>query len=171
MLSEDENRNAQIIADAIQALNDGRKVLLLTKRTEHLDLLYAQLKNGDCPCFMLHGRMKLKERQLVIKALAELSAETPHILLASAQLVGEGFDHAPLDTLILTLPISWQGSLQQYAGRLHREHVSKTDILIYDYVEKDHPQLARMWEKRQRGYAAMGYKLESEQQQLSLRNA
>lgn len=171
LLSEDENRNARIIADAIQALNDGRKVLLLTKRTEHLDLLYEKLKNIDSPCFMLHGRMKVKERQVVIKALAELPADTPHILLASAQLVGEGFDHAPLDTLILTLPISWQGTLQQYAGRLHREHVSKTDILIYDYVEQDHPQLARMWGKRQRGYGAMGYKIESEQQQFSLRNA
>jgi len=168
LLSEDGDRNARIVADAIGALNDGRKVLLLTKRTEHLDLLYAQFANVDYPCFMLHGRMKTKERQAVIKALAELPEDAPHILLASAQLVGEGFDHAPLDTLILTLPISWAGTLQQYAGRLHREHVSKTDILIYDYVELDHPQLSRMWEKRQRGYRAMGYNIESDQQQFSL---
>ena len=167
-LSEDSSRNARIVADAIQALNDGRKVLLLTKRTEHLDLLYEKLKSIDKPCFMLHGRMKVKERQLVINALAELPEDMPHILLVSAQLVGEGFDHAPLDTLILTLPISWEGSLQQYAGRLHRAHVHKSDILIYDYVEQDHPQLARMWQKRQRGYRAMGYKLESDQAQFNL---
>lgn len=168
LLSEDEARNARIVADAIRALNSGRKVLLLTKRTEHLDLLYSHLRNVEHPCFMLHGRMKARERQVVIKALADLPEDTPHILLASAQLVGEGFDHAPLDTLILTLPISWEGTLQQYAGRLHRDHAGKTDILIHDYVELDHPQLNRMWEKRQRGYRAMGYSVESDQQQFSL---
>lgn len=167
LLSEDSNRNARIVADAIVALSAGRKVLMLTKRTEHLDLLYADLKDIPHPCFVLHGRMKAKERQEIIKALAELPADMPHILLASAQLVGEGFDHAPLDTLILTLPISWEGTLQQYAGRLHREHASKTDILIHDYVELDHPQLARMWEKRQRGYRAMGYRVESNQHQYA----
>ena len=168
LLAEDDDRNARIVADAINALNNGRKVLLLTKRTEHLDLLYAHLANVEYPCFMLHGRMKAKERQAIIKALAELPQHAPHILLASAQLVGEGFDHAPLDTLILTLPISWTGTLQQYAGRLHRDHANKSDILIYDYVELDHPQLYRMWEKRQRGYRAMGYQVDSDQQQFRL---
>ena len=168
LLSVDADRNARIVADATTALKNGRKVLLLTKRTEHLDLLHAQLANVEFPCFMLHGRMKTKERQVIIKALAELPQDAPHILLASAQLVGEGFDHAPLDTLILTLPISWTGTLQQYAGRLHRDHANKSDILIYDYVEQDHPQLYRMWEKRQRGYRAMGYQVDSDQQQLRL---
>lgn len=163
LLSEDGDRNARIVADAVAALNAGRKVLLLTKRTEHLDLLYEHLKVVPHPCFVLHGRMKTKERQAIIQALAALSDDTPHILLASAQLVGEGFDHAPLDTLILTLPISWDGTLQQYVGRLHREHSSKTDILIHDYVELDNPQLSRMWEKRQRGYRAMGYRVEADQ--------
>lgn len=172
LLAEDSGRNTRIVADAIAALNAGRKVLLLTKRTEHLDLLYEHLKVVPQPCFLLHGRMKAKERQAVIQALAELQEETPHILLASAQLVGEGFDHAPLDTLILTLPISWDGTLQQYAGRLHREHASKTDILIHDYVELDNPQLSRMWEKRQRGYRAMGYRVDAHQVQSDfLQNA
>lgn len=163
LLAEDKDRNARIVADAITALNAGRKVLLLTKRTEHLDLLYEHLKDISQPCFLLHGRMKTKERQAIVQALANLPDDTPHIFLASAQLVGEGFDHAPLDTLILTLPISWEGTLQQYAGRLHREHSSKTDILIHDYVELDNLQLSRMWEKRQRGYRAMGYRVETNQ--------
>ena len=166
ILSEDDARNARIVADAVAALNDGRKVLLLTKRTEHLDLLHEHLKGIPHPRFLLHGKMKAKERQATIQQLSELSDDTPHILLASAQLVGEGFDHAPLDTLILTLPISWEGTLQQYAGRLHREHASKTDILIHDYVELENPQLSRMWEKRQRGYRAMGYSIESSQAPL-----
>jgi superfamily II DNA or RNA helicase len=163
VLSEDDARNARIISDARSALKQGRKVLLLTKRTEHLDVLHAGLNDCGYPCFLLHGRMKSKERQLIVDALAELPGDAPHILLASAQLVGEGFDHAPLDTLILTLPISWEGTLQQYVGRLHRDHAGKTDILIHDYVELDHPQLARVWEKRQRGYRAMGYRVDVEQ--------
>ena len=166
LLAEDVDRNARIVVDATNALQNGRKVLLLTKRTEYLDLLHAQLANVDFPCFMLHGRMKAKERQAIIKVLGELPEAAPHILLATAQLAGEGFDHAPLDTLILTLPISWTGTLQQYVGRLHRDHINKSDILIYDYVELDHPQLHRMWEKRQRGYRAMGYQVDSDQQQF-----
>ncbi len=47
--------------------------------------------------------------------------------------------------------------MQQYAGRLHREHISKSDVRIYDYYEHDNPQLTRMWDKRLRGYKAMGY--------------
>ncbi|MFZ6735017.1 TOTE conflict system archaeo-eukaryotic primase domain-containing protein [Undibacterium sp. Ji42W] len=160
LLAEDDVRNACIVSDAVTALKQGRKVLLLSKRTEHLDLLHGQLKNSDFPCFLLHGRMKSKDRLAVIALLNELQEDAPHILLASAQLIGEGFDHAPLDTMILTLPISWEGSLRQYAGRLHRDHANKTNILIYDYAELDHPQLARMWEKRQRGYRAMGYQVE-----------
>jgi superfamily II DNA or RNA helicase len=74
-------------------------------------------------------------------------------------LIGEGFDHPPLDTLVLAMPISWKGTLQQYAGRLHREHADKHDVRIYDYAETDQPQLARMWDKRQRGYRAMGYEI------------
>ena len=72
---------------------------------------------------------------------------------------GEGFDYPPLDTLLLAMPISWKGILQQYAGRLHRNHPTKTDVRIYDYVELGHPVLARMWEKRVRGYLAMDYKI------------
>jgi superfamily II DNA or RNA helicase len=83
----------------------------------------------------------------------------PKYALATGKLVGEGFDHPALDTLILAMPISWKGTLQQYAGRLHREHATKTDVRITDIVDVGHPALQRMWEKRQRGYRAMGYRI------------
>lgn len=67
--------------------------------------------------------------------------------------------HAPLDTLVLAMPVSWKGTLQQYAGRLHREHADKTDVQIIDFVDTGHPALVRMWEKRQQGYRAMGYRV------------
>ncbi len=78
------------------------------------------------------------------------------MLLSTGKLVGEGFDHAPLDTLVLAMPISWKGTLAQYAGRLHREHASKNSVRIVDFVDEGHPALLRMWERRQRGYQAMG---------------
>ena len=135
---------------------------------EHIDAIRTALSDQVPEPFVLHGRMSKKQRAALIAALDALPPDAPRVLLATGKLVGEGFDHAPLDTLILTLPISWTGTLQQYAGRLHRDHANKTDILIYDYVELDHPQLYRMWEKRQRGYRAMGYQVDADQQQFRL---
>lgn len=83
----------------------------------------------------------------------------PRVLLATGKLVGEGFDHPALDTLVLAMPISWKGTLQQYAGCLHREHASKADVRIIDFIDTGHPALLRMWRKRQSGYQAMGYRL------------
>jgi len=48
-------------------------------------------------------------------------------------------------------------TLVQYAGRLHRIHAGKADVRIFDYVDPRVPMLARMFEKRLRGYTAMGY--------------
>jgi superfamily II DNA or RNA helicase len=91
--------------------------------------------------------------------LDALPADAPRVLLATGKLVGEGFDHPPLDTLVLAMPISWKGTLQQYAGRLHREHATKVDVRIIDFVDTAHSGLLRMWDKRQAGYRAMGYSL------------
>lgn len=60
------------------------------------------------------------------------------------------------------MPVSWKGTLQQYAGRLHREHASKTDVRIIDFVDAGHLALRRMWDKRQAGYRAMGYRVGSD---------
>lgn len=94
-----------------------------------------------------------------METLESLPAEVPRVLLATGRLIGEGFDHPPLDTLVLAMPISWKGTLQQYAGRLHRTHAGKTDIRILDYVDSVHPALLRMWNKRQQGYRNMGYRI------------
>jgi len=110
---------------------------------------------------LLHGRMSKKQRTLVITALEALPPDAPRVLLASGKLVGEGFDHPLLDTLVLAMPVSWKATLQQYAGRLHREHANKTDVRIIDFVDTGHPALLRMWDKRQVGYRAMGYKLDT----------
>jgi superfamily II DNA or RNA helicase len=159
ILTNDAGRNRCIARDVLAAYGDGRKLIVLTERTEHLDLLREALGSAIEHCFVLHGRLSKKQRMAVFAKLAELNESAPRVLLATGRLIGEGFDHPPLDTLVLAMPISWKGTLQQYAGRLHREHADKQDVRIYDYVEIDQPQLARMWEKRQRGYRAMGYRI------------
>ena len=141
---------------------------MLTERTEHLDAILAALDGREeLAPFVLHGRMPRKQRASLIAELHALPAEVPRILLATGKLVGEGFDHPPLDTLVLAMPISWKGTLQQYAGRFHREHATKTDVRIIDFVDTGRPALLRMWDKRQRGYRAMGYRVRG---QKSARN-
>jgi len=161
-LANDRDRTNAIAAEIQGAFAQGRKVLVLTERTEHLDAIHAVLDGHEPAPFVLHGRMSKKQRGALIAELDALPPEAPRILLATGKLVGEGFDHPPLDTLVLAMPVSWKGTLQQYAGRLHREHVSKTGVRIIDFVDTGHPALLRMWDKRQRGYRAMGYRIAAE---------
>lgn len=156
-LTNDHHRTAAIVQDIEGAYAQGRKVLVLTERTDHLISLHEMLKEKIPALFLLHGRMSKKQRTSVINELNELKFDTARVLLSIGKLVGEGFDHPPLDTLILAMPISWKGTLQQYAGRLHREYAMKSNVRIFDYIDSDHPTLLRMWGKRQRGYRAMGY--------------
>ena len=158
-LSSDEDRTRAIAAEITNAFDQGRKILVLTERTAHLDAILSALIGKVPALFVLHGRLSMKQRAAVIAELDTLSPDAPRVLLATGKLVGEGFDHPPLNTLILAMPISWKGTLQQYAGRLHRTHATKTDVRIIDFVDTGHPALVRMWEKRQRGYRAMGYRI------------
>ena len=158
-LANDQERTDAIAAEIEGSCAQGRKVLVLTERTEHLDAILAALDGHEPTPFVLHGRMSKKQRGALVAQMDSLPPEAPRILLATGKLVGEGFDHPPLDTLILAMPVSWKGTLQQYAGRLHREHATKTGVRIIDFVDTGHPALLRMWEKRQRGYRAMGYRI------------
>lgn len=150
-------RNGKITSDVIRAFNEGRKILVLTGRTEHLFQLNDLLSSRIDPVFLLHGKLPAKERANIFSRLSGMDALSPRVILSTGSLIGEGFDHPVLDTLVLAMPVSWKGTLQQYAGRLHRVHAEKQDIRIYDYVEQEQRQLARMWKKRQQGYRAMGY--------------
>ena len=99
--------------------------------------------------------MGKKQRQ-ACRSLAEFHAMRPG-LLATGNYIGEGFDDARLDTLFLTLPVSWRGTIAQYAGRLHRFYDGKREVRIYDYADLNVPMLARMFDRRCRGYEAVGY--------------
>ena len=140
---------------------------MLTERTEHLDAIQTALDGKIPSLFVLHGRIAKKQRATLIAELNEVPPDAPRVLLATGKLVGEGFDHPPLDTLVLAMPVSWKGTLQQYAGRLHREHATKTDVRIIDFVDTGHKALLRMWDKRQRGYRPMGYRIAEHPQEAA----
>ena len=158
-IANDQSRTEAIAAEVRDAVGQGRKVLVLTERTEHLDAIKASLDGLELVPFVLHGRMSKEQRAALVTNLDALPPNAPRVLLSTGKLVGEGFDHPPLDTLVLAMPVSWKGTLQQYAGRLHREHAGKTDVRIIDFVDTGHPALLRMWANRQRGYRAMGYRV------------
>jgi len=112
ILTNDENRNRRIAADVLTAYREGRKVLLLTERIGHLPLLHEALKDEVEHCYVLHGRLSRKQRTAIFTELESLDDTSPRVLLATGRLIGEGFDHPPLDTLVLGMPISWKGTLQ-----------------------------------------------------------
>lgn len=167
-VASDTGRTQAIAAEIEDCFSQGRKILVLTERTDHLEAIGAALEGQVGNLFMLHGRMTKKQRSRLIDELNTLPPDAPRVLLSTGKLVGEGFDYPPLDTLVLAMPVSWKGTLQQYAGRLHREHATKTDVRIIDFVDAGHPALLRMWDKRQRGYRAMGYRMSELPGQLNL---
>lgn len=109
---------------------------------------------------VLQGGRGSKKRRDDLSRLVVIPDNEERLVLATGRYIGEGFDDVRLDTLFLALPVSWKGTLIQYAGRLHRLHPDKTEVHIYDYVDRNIPMLARMFEKRMRGYRAIGYSTE-----------
>ena len=154
------DRNNQIVADIIEVVQAGRSPLVLTNRTEHLERLAAGLSDIE-NVLILKGGMGRKQQRAVSEKLAAIRDGIPRVLLATGSYIGEGFDDSRLDTLFLTMPISWRGTLQQYVGRLHRIHHGKKVVRVFDYVDAQVPMLARMYEKRLKGYRAIGYEMES----------
>jgi len=156
-LAQDETRNAMILNDVIRALADGRSPILLTERRDHLEYFAKKLRPFARHLVVLQGGMGAKASRNVRDRLAAIPATEERLLLATGRYIGEGFDDPRLDTLFLVLPVSWKGTLVQYTGRLHRLHPGKRDIRIFDYVDREVPMLLRMFEKRLRGYRAIGY--------------
>jgi superfamily II DNA or RNA helicase len=156
-----EARNALIVADVLAAVEDGRSPVVLTERTEHLELLAERLRPSIQNVVILRGGMGAKQRTAIAEQLANIPDREPRVLVATGRYLGEGFDDARLDTLFLALPISWRGTLVQYAGRLHRLHDRKKEVIVYDYADLAVRMLARMYERRLRGYRAIGYEITS----------
>jgi superfamily II DNA or RNA helicase len=155
-------RNQQIITDVITSHKLGRNTVVLSQRTEHVDLLTEKLREEIPDVIKLTGKIGNKQAREAIMQIRNFPSDKNFTIVATGPYIGEGFDEPRLDTLFLVMPISWKGTLQQYAGRLHRLYESKKDVLIYDYVDIHIRMFEKMYCKRQSGYASMGYKIKAE---------
>jgi len=153
-----EMRNQLIIEDVLKNYENGRNSLVLTERTGHVELLAEKLRGKIPEVMTLRGGRGTRGAGEILQRISDTPADKQLTLVATGRYVGEGFDEPRLDTLFLTMPISWKGTLQQYAGRLHRLFESKKEVQIYDYVDTHVGVLERMYNKRLNGYASIGYK-------------
>lgn len=161
-IAADPQRNLLILDDVRAALAEGRSPIVLTERKDHLERLARGLRGASPNVVVLHGGMSPKVRRETADRMAAIPEADSRVVLATGRYIGEGFDDHRLDTLFLALPVSWRGTLVQYAGRLHRVHPGKEEVRIYDYVDRKVPLLERMFERRLRGYRAIGYQVEPE---------
>lgn len=158
-LAEDTSRNNLIIADVKESIENGRSPIILTKFTEHVNVL-AELCRPFCPnVITLIGTDSAKSKRETLSRLYAVAPDEPLIVIATGQYVGEGFDLPRLDTLFLATPNSWKGLIAQYAGRLHRDYPGKTEVRIYDYVDLHEPICESMYRKRLSAYKSQGYVL------------
>lgn len=160
----DPARREQIVDDLRIALSAGRTPLVITERRTHLAALESAFATLPAVVVTLYGGLGLKNYRARLERFRTTSG--PKILLATGRFLGEGFDESTLDTLFLTFPISWRGTLQQYIGRLHRDLLHKRELLVYDYVDEAIPIAQRMFTRRQHGYRELGYTLFSSRNDL-----
>jgi very-short-patch-repair endonuclease len=156
-LTADEDRNRIICDDIVQAVREGRSPLVLTERRRHLIALATRLELHVQHIVVLHGGRGVGKTRELADRLAAIPDDEERVLLSTGRYIGEGFDDSRLDTLFLTLPVSWRGTIAQYVGRLHRLREGKAEVRVYDYADLNAPMLARMFDRRCSGYESVGY--------------
>jgi superfamily II DNA or RNA helicase len=154
-LTNSESRNETIVNDVKQAIDSNQNPLVLTERRDHAHLLHQLLVDEGFDALLLVGGMKAKDRVNMSNRVND-----SQVIIATGKFIGEGFDLPKLDALFLAMPIAWKGTLAQYAGRIHREYEGKHEVTICDYVDTNLPMLDRMYNKRKKGYLAMGYTIQ-----------
>ena len=132
-LTEDEDRNGLIVGDVIkEAGNGGGTCLVLSDRKGHIDTLGEMLRQNGVNPEILTGAVKTKDRDAIV---GRLNAGEVRVLIATGQLIGEGFDYKGFSTLFLTTPIKFSGRLLQYLGRILRPAPGKDKATVYDYID------------------------------------
>ncbi len=162
-IMDNDFRNQLIAEDILKNYRQGRNCLVLTLRTAHVERLVKRIKKDIPAVIALTGGLGKKLTREAFRRIAAIPPEKNIVLVATGHFIGEGFDEPRLDTLFLAMPISWKGTLQQYAGRLHRLFKTKKEVRIYDYVDIQIKMLENMYQRRLNSYALMGYKARAEE--------
>jgi superfamily II DNA or RNA helicase len=159
---KNEIRNQLIMDDVVECHQNAKNCIVLTERVEHVKILAEMLRQRIPDAISVTGGMGSKSTRETMQKISDSSKDKPLTLLATGRFIGEGFDQPRLDTLFLAMPISWKGTLQQYAGRLHRLFEGKKEALIFDYIDIHIRMFERMYNRRLSGYASIGYKMKGE---------
>ena len=159
LIVDSELRNMQIVADAVDCVKKGRTPVVMTKYREHAEMLYALLQGMADHVFLLQGGKSLKARAELREKMAAVGRDESMIMVATGQYIGEGFNYPRLDTMLLAMPISFEGNVEQYAGRLNRDYEGKKDVIIFDYIDQHIPVLQRMYHRRLRTYKKIGFEV------------
>ena len=162
LVSSDEIRNRQIADDIRMCVADGRTPVVLTNFRNHAGQLYDLLRDAADYVFLLTGDLKKDEQNTIRQQMNAVTAAETMILIATGNLIGEGFDFPRLDTLIMATPVSFKGRVEQYAGRLNRYYEGKKDVRIYDYIDVNITVFERMYLRRFKTYKRIGYEIYSD---------
>lgn len=161
LISASTARNEMILEDTRTCVKEGRTPVILTRYKEQAKYLYDHLQEDADYVFVLYGDNSDKENSEVRRKLKELTKDQSLILVATGQKIGEGFDYPRLDTLMLAVPVSFAGRLEQYIGRLNRDYEGKKEVIVYDYVDSHIRIFDNMYAKRLRTYKRTGFQLKT----------
>ena len=151
-LTEDDTRN-RLICKTVSENNGHGVSLILSDRKAHCDTLQNILFNGhDIHAEVLTGSTSPKDRERIIAALQDGEC---HYLIATGQLIGEGFDLPGISTVFLATPVRFSGRLIQYIGRALRPAPGKDKAVIFDFVD-DHGVFEASAKARAYTYGSQG---------------
>lgn len=132
-LVNDSERNFLILNDISRIAQRSGVILVLSDRKEHCRFFYDKLIEAGIKTRLLTGAVGSKQRKQIV---SELNGGGVKVLVATSQLIGEGFDLKALSAIFLTTPIKFSGRLKQYIGRILRTAPGKDRAIIYDYVDR-----------------------------------
>lgn len=160
-----QERTIQITTDIEAELKQNRYPLIISERKDHISHLSHSLKSKKLKAkeFILVGEMGKKQKKEILDNIDNcIKDKSPFYILSTGSFIGEGFDLPILDTLFITMPISFKGRMIQYAGRIHRPFENKKEVRIYDYLDANNGLTINMFKKRVPVYKKMEYEIISD---------
>ena len=154
IISCDTGRNRLIIDNVLNEIGNSKKILVLSERKEHLEILNMYLKN-KCETIVISGDDSASSRK---SKLAQMESGHYQAILSTGQFFGEGVDIRGITCLVLAFPFAFEGKLAQYMGRLRDIGAQK---LIIDFRDKNIMFLEKQFKQRFRYYKKLKAKITS----------